>query len=545
MIKIRILAMLASLFLMMTESASAAKLSDGSGGRFFIRKPLCMLDGTCVANRSPATPEDPDDPGDTDPPEEGDTAAPVLSSTTPPDDAADVWTTASPLMVFNEAVQKGTGNIVIQDITNGVVFETIDASGPQVSISGNQASLLLSSDLATSTSYYITVDAGALTDTSGNPFAGISASDEWNFTTQATTTAEVFASFPTNGARDTEAFVVDGTTYIAATNYYNGSTVNLNSKIYRFTPEGATPATRVTEVASVATNSALDWESFKIGGQTYLAFANLYNGSSYDIPSRIYSFTPGNATPLVEVANILTHGAAAWEAFTIDGQTYLALANYISTSGGYNQISKIYRFTPGDATPLVEVASVATNGANDWEAFTIDGQTYLALATLYSNSRVFSFTPGDATPLVQVATVTTNTAFKWTAFSLDNVTYLAVANMGSGASSRIYRFDPADATPMLEVASVAISALNWDVFAIGGTTYLTLATNANPTSNVYIFDPTQATPAQRLIQNASFPTMTAMSADIFTHDGQTYVSFANYYNAGNYNIDSWVYRFYP
>ncbi|HAU29308.1 MAG TPA: hypothetical protein DCW68_04255 [Rhodospirillaceae bacterium] len=540
MIKTRSLAMLASLFLMMTGTASAAKLSDGSEGPFFIRKPLCMLDGACVANRSPTTPEDPDDPGDTDPPEEGDTAAPLLSSTTPPNDAADVWTTASPLMVFNEAVQKGTGNIVIQDITNGVVFETIDASGPQVSISENQVSLLLSSDFSNNRSYAITADAGSIKDLAGNPFVGISETETWNFTTQSTATAEVFASFPTSSARDTEAFTTDGKTYIAATNHYNGSTFNLNSKIYRFEPGNATPTTRVIEVASVATNGVLDWESFEVSGQTYLAFANFYNNTTYNLQSKVYRFTPGDATPLVEIASVATQGAAAWEAFTIDGQTYLAVANYLAHTGTYNQTSRIYRFTPGDATPFVEVASVATNGANDWEAIEINGRTYLALATLYSSSRVFSFTPGDTTPLIEVATVATNTAFKWTGFTKDNVTYLAVANMATGASSRIYRFDPDDATPMLEVASVASSGLNWDVFTMGGNTYLTLATNATSTSKVYIFDPTNTDPALRLVENASFPTMTAMSADIFTHDGQTYVSFANYTSA-----NSWVYRFYP
>ena len=40
---------------------------------------------------------------------------------------------------------------------------------------------------------------------------------------------------------------------------------------------------------AIATIGAMDWESFEIGGETYLAVANAYNGSSYNACSRSIS----------------------------------------------------------------------------------------------------------------------------------------------------------------------------------------------------------------------------------------------------------------
>jgi len=43
---------------------------------------------------------------------------------------------------------------------------------------------------------------------------------------------------------------------------------------------------------AIATNGACDWESFEIGGEAYLAVANSYNGSTKNIDSRIYDALP-------------------------------------------------------------------------------------------------------------------------------------------------------------------------------------------------------------------------------------------------------------
>ena len=88
--------------------------------------------------------------------------------------------------------------------------------------------------------------------------------------------------------------------------------------------------------------------------------------------------------------DIATIGAVDWESFEIDGETYLAVANHHNDSG-YNVNSRIYKW---DGTEFVEVQAVATNGACDWESFEIDGETYLAVANYYNNSDYNGFGGG-------------------------------------------------------------------------------------------------------------------------------------------------------
>ena len=44
------------------------------------------------------------------------------------------------------------------------------------------------------------------------------------------------------------------------------------------------------EFQSIATNGAYDWEFFTIGSNHYLAVANRLNGSTYNIDSKIYQW---------------------------------------------------------------------------------------------------------------------------------------------------------------------------------------------------------------------------------------------------------------
>jgi len=78
------------------------------------------------------------------------------------------------------------------------------------------------------------------------------------------------------------------------------------------------------EFQAIPTSGALDWEPFNINDETYLAVANSGNGSSTNIDSKIYQWD-GNS--FVEIQSIPTIGAYDWESFVIDEATYLAVAN--------------------------------------------------------------------------------------------------------------------------------------------------------------------------------------------------------------------------
>ena len=81
------------------------------------------------------------------------------------------------------------------------------------------------------------------------------------------------------------------------------------------------------EFQSIATNGAIDWEFFTIGSDYYLAVANYHNGSTYDIDSKIYTW---DGASFLEFQTIPTTGAYDWQFFTIGSDHYLAVGQAYS-----------------------------------------------------------------------------------------------------------------------------------------------------------------------------------------------------------------------
>ncbi len=117
-----------------------------------------------------------------------DTTPPTLSSSSPTDNATDVATTSNIVLTFSEAVQKGTGNIVVTNLTdNSIVTIPIagDLTHGSVAISGSTVTINPTDDLKPSYQYSVKIDSTAIKDSSGNQFAGINNNTTLNFTTAA------------------------------------------------------------------------------------------------------------------------------------------------------------------------------------------------------------------------------------------------------------------------------------------------------------------------------------------------------------------------
>ena len=139
-----------------------------------------------------------------------DTDSPLASSFLPADDATNIAIDTELSIVFDEDVQKGTGDIFIKNASGGAIVHTIDVA--TVTINNNIASFPLPSDLALSTGYFITMVSGVFEDTSGNPFAGFTNSTTWSFTTGSgvdNTPPTVTSLFPINGATEVNAQNID------------------------------------------------------------------------------------------------------------------------------------------------------------------------------------------------------------------------------------------------------------------------------------------------------------------------------------------------
>jgi hypothetical protein len=158
----------------------------------------------------------------------------------------------------------------------------------------------------------------------------------------------------TIGGTAWESFQIDGETYLAVANYYNGSTRNIDSKIYKW--DGVS----FVEFQIISTNGARGFHSFEIEGEMYLAVANYRNDQTRNVNSKIYKW---NGTSFVEYQSIATNGAFAWESFNIAGETFIAVANERNDST-YNINSRIYKW---NGASFVEFQSIPTNGGRVFE----------------------------------------------------------------------------------------------------------------------------------------------------------------------------------
>ena len=111
-----------------------------------------------------------------------DVVAPILSSTSPTDNATGVAAGANIVLTFNENVAAGSGNITLKKSSDNSTVQAMAVGGANVSISGAVVTINPTANLASSQGYYVQVDATAIDDTSGNSFAGISDNTTLNFT---------------------------------------------------------------------------------------------------------------------------------------------------------------------------------------------------------------------------------------------------------------------------------------------------------------------------------------------------------------------------
>lgn len=115
-----------------------------------------------------------------------DVTPPIISSTTPADNATSIAINNNIIINFNEAVQGITGNIILTDLTDGSDGRSIPIGDPQISIVGSTVTINPASDLEIGTEYEVTFAASVLEDLIGNDFGGLS-SGQLNFSTSPIT----------------------------------------------------------------------------------------------------------------------------------------------------------------------------------------------------------------------------------------------------------------------------------------------------------------------------------------------------------------------
>ena len=134
----------------------------------------------------------------------------ITANRYPLDNASNVDISNDFIMEFDEPVIAGTaGEIRLILGANNTVIETISlpTDAAQITSNGNSISIDWTNDLSGFTAYFVQIENGALTDNSGNTFAGFTSSQSWNFVTESGTDVTgpiVLNTSPVNGATNVD-----------------------------------------------------------------------------------------------------------------------------------------------------------------------------------------------------------------------------------------------------------------------------------------------------------------------------------------------------
>ncbi len=141
-----------------------------------------------------------------------DATAPILRSTSPADNDTAVAVGSDIVLNFDDPITLGSGTITLVNDDNPSDNRVIDvgAHNGQLSPSGNILFINPSADLDATSSYYLTITPGAITNVVGNNYEGISNPDKFNFTTGQEARTVVFdLTTGFSSDRDNQTFAAD------------------------------------------------------------------------------------------------------------------------------------------------------------------------------------------------------------------------------------------------------------------------------------------------------------------------------------------------
>ncbi|PKL77454.1 MAG: hypothetical protein CVV27_05385 [Candidatus Melainabacteria bacterium HGW-Melainabacteria-1] len=283
-------------------------------------------------------------------------------------------------------------------------------------------------------------------------------------------------SIPTTGATAMKAFDIGSETFMAVTNFYNQNpnAYNLYVDLFRWNGNQFTASQRIPA------HGPYDIETFTINGEHYLAVAEYYHSQNhtFDFPSRIYKW---NGSQFALFQSVPTHGASAWKHFTIGPDHYLMVANTATGTGGnvvnVNTQSELFKW---NGTQFVSIQSIPTTAARDWEHLQVGEEHFLAVANEYNGSSYASSTNifseiyrwnGSQFTLLQ--RVHSEGARDWEAFSIGDRHFLALANLwgstnspSTAEKSKIYEWNGSAFVVAQTFEGLEAYALSWEHFTV-------------------------------------------------------------------------------
>ncbi|KAJ8349868.1 hypothetical protein SKAU_G00249980 [Synaphobranchus kaupii] len=306
----------------------------------------------------------------------------------------------------------------------------------------------------------------------------------------------------------------------------------------------------VEDYQDLYTNSeTFDIEVFRIPSVgLFVATANRES----KLGSGIYKWVDGKLEPY---QNISTSEAMAWKYFTVDKKMFLVVANSRGKKDGDQEFSVIYKWSPRKLK-FLHYQSLETHSARDWEAFHIQGDDFLAVANHRQgdnnhniNSVIYKWNPGTKAFEVN-QTIQTAGAYDWEFFTAGPYYFLVVANTFDGVStqieSTIYIWLGGMFKPFQAI--MTFGATDWEMFQIGSRIFLVVANGQKLyrkgpsiyTLNSTIYELNMATKTFIMFQD--IVTYSAVDWEFFTLGDERFLVVANSYDGTSYSLNSVVYR---
>uniref|UniRef100_A0A3Q0SCS6 Thrombospondin type laminin G domain and EAR repeats n=1 Tax=Amphilophus citrinellus TaxID=61819 RepID=A0A3Q0SCS6_AMPCI len=246
---------------------------------------------------------------------------------------------------------------------------------------------------------------------------------------------------------DVEVFQVPGMGLMAAMAHRSTAS---GSAVYLWTHTG------FQLYQNISTYGALAWRHFTMGEKIYLVVSNSGADKRFSKESEadfsvVYKWSKRRKR-FVQFQTLQTHCARDWEAFNINGHTYLAVANHRQGDNNHTIDSVIYRWSRLSKSFEVH-QMLKTSGAYDWEFFTVGPYYFLVVANAFDgvttsvDSVIYVWVNGSFQVFQKIKTFC---ATDWEMFQIDSRVFLVVANghrlHGNGPSqytinSTIYELD--------------------------------------------------------------------------------------------------------
>ena len=321
-----------------------------------------------------------------------DSADPILSSSSPADEATAIAVDSNIVLTFNEAVDADSGNIIIVKSSDGSTVEAIDVTGSQVSGSGStEITINPSVTLDEQTAYHLTIDETAFDDSSSNSYAGISDATTINFTT-ADGTAPTIIFNPADGdtgvGRDSniniefnEAVVNTNTSEITNSNIASLITLkdsNLNGSDLEFTATIDTDK----KIITIDPNN-----NFSLGQTVYVSISAVEDASANEtsLSSSTFTVTTTGAAIATIVPTNSSTDIVASSNITIGFNTAMRNLNdsEITNSNVNSLITLRNTNSSGTAIPFTALINSAKNAItiNPIGDFSSGQNVYVAIGT--------------------------------------------------------------------------------------------------------------------------------------------------------------------